>query len=158
MSKASDGNFWVAINSAPIPKAFNVLMTSRILRWFNAWVPLAQINDYGLILKVCVDTTYDGACGVTKLHTAAVSDKCLHAQQNTCAYMHSDTLTAKVPMQSDHMFCVCNHALLVGTYCAVDCPAEAWKSCFSNPAYVAASPLSSSQASGRSVLVTCNAG
>ena len=52
VSRASDGNFWVAINSAPIPKAFNVLMTSRILRWFNAWVPLAQINNYGLILKV----------------------------------------------------------------------------------------------------------
>ena len=52
VSKASDGNFWVAINSAPIPKAFNVLMTSRILRWFNAWVPLAKINNYGLILKV----------------------------------------------------------------------------------------------------------
>ena len=52
VSKASDGNFWVAINSAPIPKAFNVLVTSKILRWFNAWVPLAQINNYGLILKV----------------------------------------------------------------------------------------------------------
>ena len=53
VSRASDGNFWVAINSAPVPKAFGVLMSSRILRWINAWVPLASINDYGLILKVC---------------------------------------------------------------------------------------------------------
>lgn len=52
VSRASDGNFWVAINSAPIPKAFMVLMKSRVLRWINAWVPLAQINNYGLILKV----------------------------------------------------------------------------------------------------------
>ena len=54
VSRASDGNFWVAINSAPIPKALGVLMSSRILRWINAWVPLANLNDYGLMLKVLI--------------------------------------------------------------------------------------------------------
>lgn len=52
VSKASDGNFWVAVNSAPAPTALGVLQTSRLLRWFNAWVPLAMIKNYGLILKV----------------------------------------------------------------------------------------------------------
>ena len=55
VSKASDGNFWVAINSAPAPKALGVLMTSRILRWINAWVPLDLVKNYGLIVKVCAN-------------------------------------------------------------------------------------------------------
>ena len=51
VSRASDGNYWVAVNSAPTPKALGVLMKSRFLRWFTAWVPLITLNDYGLILK-----------------------------------------------------------------------------------------------------------
>ena len=51
VSRAADGNYWVAINTAPVPKAFGVLMKSRVLRWFYAWVPLAKLNNYGLILK-----------------------------------------------------------------------------------------------------------
>lgn len=51
VSRASDGNFWVAINTAPVPKAYGTLMKSRFLRWVYAWVPLAKLNDYGLVLK-----------------------------------------------------------------------------------------------------------
>ncbi|KAL3133309.1 hypothetical protein ABBQ38_007188 [Trebouxia sp. C0009 RCD-2024] len=57
VSKASDGNFWVAINSAPPPKALGLLMASRLLRWINAWVPLAVVKNYGLVLKVCKPET-----------------------------------------------------------------------------------------------------
>lgn len=54
VSKASDGDFWVAINSAPVPKVWGVLMKSRVLRWVSAWVPglAGELNEYGLILKV----------------------------------------------------------------------------------------------------------
>ena len=54
VSKASDGNFWVAINSAPVPKVWGVLMGSRFVRWVTAWIPAlaGELNDYGLILKV----------------------------------------------------------------------------------------------------------
>ncbi|KAA6420084.1 hypothetical protein WJX79_007601 [Trebouxia sp. C0005] len=54
VSKASDGNFWVAINSAPVPKVVGVTMGSRFLRWVVGWVPAlaGELNAYGLILKV----------------------------------------------------------------------------------------------------------
>jgi hypothetical protein len=54
VSRASDGNFWVAINSAPVPKVVGVTMGSRLLRWVVGWVPglAGELNAYGLILKV----------------------------------------------------------------------------------------------------------
>lgn len=54
VSRASDGNFWVAINSAPVPKVVGVTMGSRFLRWVVGWVPAlaGELNAYGLILKV----------------------------------------------------------------------------------------------------------
>ena len=54
VSRASDGNFWVAINSAPVPKVLGVTMGSRFLRWVVGWVPAlaGELNAYGLILKV----------------------------------------------------------------------------------------------------------
>lgn len=54
VSRASDGNFWVAINSAPLPKVWGVLMGSRVLRWMVGWVPnlAGELHAYGLILKV----------------------------------------------------------------------------------------------------------
>ena len=54
VSRASDGNFWVAINSAPVPKVVGVAMGSRVLRWIVAWLPAlaGDLNHYGLILKV----------------------------------------------------------------------------------------------------------
>ena len=54
VSRASDGNFWVAINSAPVPKVVGVTMGSRFLRWVVGWVPAlaGELHAYGLILKV----------------------------------------------------------------------------------------------------------
>lgn len=63
VSRASDGNFWVAINTAPLPKVWGVLMGSRVLRWLVGWVPslAGDLNKYGLILKVNIRKNHDNA-------------------------------------------------------------------------------------------------
>lgn len=64
VSKASDGNFWVAINSAPVPKVVGVTMGSRFLRWVVGWVPAlaGELNAYGLILKVSHSSILTSVC------------------------------------------------------------------------------------------------
>ena len=64
VSKASDGNFWVAINSAPVPKVVGVTMGSRFLRWVVGWVPAlaGELNAYGLILKVSHSSNLTSIC------------------------------------------------------------------------------------------------